>query len=368
MHIGIDISRIATGRRTGTENYTYELLAALAQIDHRNRYTLYCNRLPAALPPLGLNFRLRRIPLPRLWTHLRLGPELRLHPPDLAFIPAHVIPALPPRRSVVTIHDLGYLYFPEAHPAAQRLYLRISTRWSAFASSHIIADSQATRNDLIRYCGTPSGKITVVPLGVSPRFAPRPEEEYLAVARHYGLEPPYLLYVGTIQPRKNLVRLIEAYAQALRQRRDLPVLALGGKRGWLTESIERRAEELNIAGRVRFLGYVDDQHLPALLSGALAFLLPSLYEGFGLPALEAMACGTPVLASSTSSLPEVVGDAALLVDPTDPAAIAEAILRLCGDTGLRAELAARGIERARLFSWRRTAHETLAVLCSVGGL
>src|SRR5262245_40927137 len=407
LHIGIDASRMAVAARTGTEHYTYELLAALARRDQQTRYTLYCNQMPAALPPLGPNFALRRIPFPRLWTHARLSAELLAHAPDVLFVPAHVLPLGAPlrrrMRTVVTVHDLGYLRFPEAHTQAQRLYLRLSTLWSARAASRLIAISAATRDDLVRVAGVRPEKIAVVHHGLSPRFRPVADGEIAAVLRRYGIAGanehaigagdhtpagehkarPYLLYVGTVQPRKNLVRLIEAFAQ-LDDRRPTTddrrptagqiiapnlqsaicnlQLVIAGKRGWLTEEIERRAAELGVAERVRFTGYVADEDLPSLLSGALAFVLPSLYEGFGMPVLEAMACGAPVLASNTSSLPEVAGDAALLVDPTDTAALADGLARLATDAGLRAELRARGLARAAEFTWDRCAAETLAVL------
>src|SRR5512145_2440509 len=191
-HIGIDISRIAVTARTGTEHYTYELLAALAQLDRRTRYTLYCNDLPAALPPLGTNFALRRIPLPRLWTHIRLSFELALHSPDLLFIPAHVLPLGAPlcrrMRTVVTIHDLGYLRFPEAHTSAHRLYLRVSTLWSARVATRIIAVSAATRDDLIAFAHVRPEKITVVHHGLSQRFQPHEDAALLAATLlRYGV-------------------------------------------------------------------------------------------------------------------------------------------------------------------------------------
>ena len=383
MHIGIDASRIAVAAHTGTEHYTYELLAALARRDRLSRYTLYCNQLPAILPPLGPNFALRRMPFPRLWTHVRLSAELALRPPDVLFIPAHVLPLgapLRPTRTVVTIHDMGYLHFPEAHTAMQRRYLRLSTLWSARAANRIIAISAATRDDLVRYTGVRPDKIAVIHHGVSERFRPVIDRDAIqATQTQYGITEPYFFYIGTIQPRKNLVRLIEAFARV--EARDLRLeagsiagisslkpqvpslnLVIAGKRGWLTEAIERRAAELGLANRVIFTSYVPDEDVPALLSGALGFVFPSLYEGFGMPVLEAMACGAPVLAANTSSLPEVAGDAALLVDPTDAGAIAAGLARLANDASLRADLRARGRARAAQFTWEQCAAQTLEVL------
>ncbi len=358
--IAIDASRISVAERTGTERYTFELLAALARIDRWNDYILYTNGLPLSLPPLGPNFTLRSIRLPRLWTHARLGPALLRDRPDLLFVPAHVIPLLHPSRSVVTIHDLGYLAFPEAHTVRRRLELDLSTRWCLRAAQRVIAISQATKNDLVRHYGADPERIVVVHLGCSNLFRPPDDPGQIAAIRAcYALESPYFLYIGTIQPRKNLTRLIEAFARA---GADDALLVIAGRRGWLSEPIVRRVAELGLTNRVRFPGYVPDADLPALLSGALAFVFPSLHEGFGMPVLEAMACGAPVLTSTTSALPEVAGDAALLVDPCDTDAIAAALRRLAADAPLRASLRARGLERAAGFTWERTARETLDVL------
>ncbi|MBC8162183.1 MAG: glycosyltransferase family 4 protein [Roseiflexaceae bacterium] len=370
MHIGIDASRLATATRTGTEHYTFELLAALAVRDRVNRYTLYCNQMPTALPPLGRNFELRPIPLRRLWTHARLSAEIIARPPDVLFVPAHVIPLGTPlaraRRTVVTIHDMGYMHFPESHTRAQRLYLRLSTAWSARVASMVIAISKTTRDDLIRYARVPPAKIHVIYHGVAPRFQADPPAEVVAATQaRYRIAGPYFLFVGTVQPRKNLERVIEAFARFKPQSSAAspqPMLVIAGKKGWLTEAIERRAAEIGVAGQVRFIGYLPDADVPPLLRGALGFVFPSLYEGFGMPVLEAMACGAPVITSTTSSLPEVAGNAALLVDPRDVGAIAAAIGRLAGDATLRAELRQRGVARAADFSWDSCAQQTLRVL------
>jgi glycosyltransferase involved in cell wall biosynthesis len=326
---------------------------------------------------------------------VRLSAEVVLRPPDVLFVPAHVLPLGAPlrrgMRTVVTIHDMGYLHFPDAHTPAHRLYLRLSTRWSARAATRLIAISAVTRDDLVRFAGARPDKIAVIHHGVSPRFRPVEDHAALAAAQaKYGIRPPYILYVGTIQPRKNLARLLEAFAQLDQRRKtkdersrsavhiDEPSsfvlrpssapesiqLVIAGKRGWLSDEIQRQAARLFGASSqaVRFTGYVADDDLPALLSGALAFAYPSLYEGFGMPVLEAMACGAPVLTAATSSLPEVAGDAALLVDPEDTAAIAAGLARLASDAALRADLRARGLARAAMFTWDRCAGETLRVL------
>lgn len=380
MHIGIDASRTAVATKTGTEHYTYELLAALAKRDRTTRYTLYCNTFPASLPPLGTNFALRHIPFPRLWTHARLSAELLAHPPNVLFVPAHVVPiGMPLQRhtnAVVTVHDMGYLHVPEAHTAAHRLYLRLSTAWSAQVARQVIAISQATRNDLVRYAAIPAEKITVIHHGVAKRFQPAAPQTVAETLSHYAITAPYLLFIGTVQPRKNLERVIEAFAHidsgwwaadgsensTVHPPPPTAHLVIAGKKGWLSDAIEQKAAALGIAERVRFIGYVPDQDVPPLLSGALGFVFPSLYEGFGMPVLEAMACGAPVITANTSSLPEVAGDAALLVDPHDTHAIANAMRRLLAEPELRAELAERGKTRAAQFTWDACAAATLKVL------
>jgi glycosyltransferase involved in cell wall biosynthesis len=288
-------------------------------------------------------------------------------PPDVLFVPAHVLPLIHPRRSVVTVHDVGYLSYPEAHRSADRRYLDWSTRWNAHQATAVLADSQATKDDLVRAYGVDPGKVHVVYLGRDEAVAPVTDRVRLAdVQCRYGIATPYLFYVGTLQPRKNLARVIDAFARVAGRLGDVQ-LVLAGKRGWLYDDLFAQVTRLGLERRVVFPGYVDDADLAALLSAALALVFPSLYEGFGIPVLEAGACGLPVITSNTSSLPEVAGDAALLVDPHDVDAIAEAMYRLATDPELRAELARRGQENVKRFSWEKCARETLAVLLEAGG-
>lgn len=359
MNIGVDASRATRAARTGTENYSLYVIRALMEAGAQHTFTLYFNEPPEpGLFPALPNVRLRVIPFPRLWTHIRLAAEVQLRPPDVLFVPAHVLP-LVPGRAVATVHDLGYRHFPQAHPWAARMYLEWGTRHNARAGRLVIADSHATREDLIRFYRVPADKIRVAYPGLRPDLQPVQNAAALEAAlRRYGIEPPYVLYVGTLQPRKNLARLIEAFAQVPPPYR----LVLAGRKGWMYGEILRRAEESGIGERVLFPGYVPDEDLSALLTGAALFAFPSLYEGFGLPVLEAMACGAPVVCSDAGSLPEVAGDAAILVPPTDTEALAAAMNRVLADEGLRAELVRRGRERARLFTWRRCAEEILKAL------
>ena len=371
MLIGIDASRATITRRTGTETYSLHLIRALLRIGSAHRFRLYTNAAPAD----GLfgdagesRYEVRTMPFPRLWTHARLSAEMLARPPDVLFVPAHVLPLIHPRRSVVTVHDLGYLAYPEAHTPADRRYLAGSTRWNAREATAVLADSAATKADLVRACGIDGRKVHVVYLGRDETLAPvRDAARLAAVRERYGIAGRYLLYLGTLQPRKNLARALDAFSRIAGEGAAAGVqLVLAGKRGWLYDDLFAQVGRLGLAERVLFPGYIPDEDLPALLSGALAFVFPSLYEGFGIPVLEAGACGVPVITSNTSSLPEVAGDAALLVDPHDVDAIAAAMLRLVEDDALRAELARRGQENVKRFSWEKCARETLAVLEEAG--
>jgi glycosyltransferase involved in cell wall biosynthesis len=365
MLVGIDASRAAVARRTGTENYSLHLIRGLLALDDAHRYRLYFNQ-PPPQDLFGPRPERRVLRFPRIWTHVALSWEMLSSPPDLLFVPSHVLPLLHPGCSVATVHDLGFHYYPEAHTLFQNVYLRWSTRHNARASTLVLADSLATQRDLIRYYGLSTHKVSVVYPGRDETLGPVNDPSLLAAVRaRHDLQQPYLLYVGTLHPRKNLVRLVQAFAQLLGQpaagSADL-ILVLAGQKGWLYHEISDEVRRLGLRDRVRFTGYVDNTDLPALLSGALAFVFPSLYEGFGLPVVEAMACGTPVVCSHSSSLPEAAGDAALLVDPLDAEAITAALVRVVGDGGLRRALILRGFEQAQKFSWQRCAHEARAAL------
>ncbi len=368
LHIGIDASRVAIGQRTGTEQYSVQLLEALGALDDQNRYSLYVNARQRPDLRLPANFRARLIPFPRLWTHARLSAEMLTNTPDLLFVPAPVVPLAHP-RTVVTIHDLGYRAFPGAHPWRSRHHLEWSTHWSASVARRVIVPSEATARDLHAAYGTPRSKIVVIPHGYHPRFRPVPPDEIARGLARLGLTPPYILALGTLQPRKNLARTLEAFARLCAA--GLPHrLVLVGRRGWLADPLFAAfaRPDSPAHGRIAITGYLPDDDLPIVYNGAVALAFPSLYEGFGLPALEALACGTPVLTSNATSLPEVVGDAALTVDPLDTAAIADGLTRLVTDQSLRETLRERGLAQAARFSWGRAARQTLAVLEEVGGV
>jgi glycosyltransferase involved in cell wall biosynthesis len=362
MIVGIDASRAATPQRTGTEAYARRLITAL--IEHtRNsghQLRLYFNERPTpGLFPVADHVRLLVIPFPRLWTHLRLAWELARRSPDVFFTPAHVIPLSFRGPSVATVHDLGYEFFPQAHTGSQLRYLRWSTRHNARQGRFVIADSEATRDDLIKLYAVPADKIRVVYPALPSPLSPVTDPAILKAAAHkYGLTAPYLLYLGTLQPRKNLVRLVEAYASLWEmQPEPPPQLVLAGRAGWETDGITSAIESLpaGVREQVVLPGFVDDTDKAALISGATALLFPSLYEGFGFPVLEGFACDTPVLASRNSSLPEVGGQAALLVEAEDSDDIADGMKRLLTDAALREWLVLRGKEQLQRFSWKQAA-------------
>lgn len=362
--IGIDASRAVTEAPTGTEYYSRALIDALLRQSSPFRFRLYTRTNPApGIFPRTNNYEIRAMPFPRLWTHLRLAYEMLVRAPDALFVPAHVMPPIHPRRSLVTVHDLGYRFFPQAHPLLQRLYLDYSTRWNVRTAEVVIADSYATRDDIVREYHAPADKIQVVyPSYNTDIFRPVSDPARIeGFKARYGLERPYLVSVGTLHPRKNYERLIEAFA-------GLPseyLLVIAGKRGWMFGPIEARVRELGMTERVKFLDYVPLQDMPALYAGAELAVLPSLYEGFGFPALEAQACETPLVCSNSSSLPEVAGEGAFYFDPLNAIEMRQALRLVLEDRGLGMHLVGRGRENVRRFAWDAAAKRILEILNAV---
>jgi glycosyltransferase involved in cell wall biosynthesis len=363
--IGVDYTA-AAWQGAGIGRYTRELIAAAVPRDRSLRYVLFyaAGGLPPNSPYLRAladlcaanpNVRARPIPLsPRLltilWQRLRLPLPVEaligridiLHAPDFVLPPTRA-------RALLTVHDLTFMVYPQMAEAGLRRYLMAAVPRSLRRADMVLADSFATRADLGQLLGVDPGRVRVIYPGVSPRFRPLPAAATEPLRAQLGLPESFLLFVSTLEPRKNLVRLIEAFDR-LTGGGAHPGLSLviAGRRGWLYEEIFAAVERLGLAERVRFLDFVDDAHLPGVYNLARAFVYPSLYEGFGLPALEAMACGTPLVTASSSSLPEVAGDAAVLVDPLDSAAIAGGIDRALAE---HERLRAAGPAQARRFSW-----------------
>ncbi len=362
MKIGVD-ARIVHYSRGGIRSYVVHLLDALASIDDRTDYRVLRSRKDEVLASSGSNFR-----LVSCWTpsHHRferwlLGTEVGRLNLDLLHSPDFIPPAFGYDRSVITVHDLSFLHYPRFLDADSRRYYNQQIEWAVGRADHILADSHATSLDLVSLLGVPQEKITVVHLAADPSFRPVRAEEARRTVNQYGLEPGFLLFVGTLEPRKNIPGLLNAFRLLLDRKTTAEPLVLVGGKGWLYEEIFECVEALDLTEQVRFLHEVPDAALPALYTAAGVLAMPSFYEGFGLPALEAMSCGTPVVVGDRASLPEVVGEAGLLVDPDDPEAIAAGVDRILTEETLRSRLRESGLERASSFSWKRVAEETSQV-------
>ncbi|HEY72147.1 MAG TPA: glycosyltransferase family 4 protein [Thermoflexia bacterium] len=362
MVIGID-ARIVHYTRGGISNYVSRLLAALAALDADADFYVLHSRKDHIPPTPGPNFCPVACwtPAHHRWERWALGVEaLRLRL-DLLHSPDFIPPAFGYRRSVITVHDLNFVHYPQFLTAQSRRYYNRQIEWAVRRADHILADSHATKSDLVSLLDAPPEKITTVHLAADPAFRPLPEAEVRQVVARYNLEPGYLLCVGTLEPRKNVPGLLEAYRSLLDAKiTDAPLALVGGK-GWLYDDIFERVTELHLTGQVRFLHGAPDADLVGLYNGAALLATPSFYEGFGLPALEAMACGAPVIVADRASLPEVVGEAGLLVDPDDPDDIARALARVLTEQPLRARMRERGLAQAARFTWGKAARETLDV-------
>lgn len=369
MRIGFDATP-AVRQGAGIGRYTRELLQALYSADPNSHYQLFFasrSPLPYPLPgQLPANFHARHLPFDDIWlarvwhrAQLPLPVETITGPIDLFHSPDFTLP--PVRRgtrTILTVHDLSFIRDPDSAVPVLRQYLNAVVPRSVARADHVLADSLSTRADLIELYHTPSDKISVLYSGVNAIFRPITDSAPLAAVRakyHLG-ESPFILAVGTLQPRKNYVRLIQAFSRLPSHHSELHLVIAGGK-GWLYDVIFAEVERLKLQTRVVFAGFVDDADLPALYSAARVLAYPSLYEGFGLPMLEAMACGTPVVTSTASCLPEVAGDAALCVPPTDVDALARALEQAVSDEAVRATLIVKGLARAKEFTWEKAARE-----------
>jgi len=369
MRIGVD-ARYLSKPRTGIGQYTHELLTTILKLDRGIEYHLFYQRqldhdwreVPRTV---GHRVRSGRVKLalssPERWEQVSLPLSLLLVRPTLYHAVGMIGPLVSPSPLVATIYDLAFVRHPEFFEEREAKYWNSWVPATARRARKLLAISEFTASEFQTLYRIPSSRITITPPGVARDFVPQQDAEDLRrVLARYALSRPYVLFVGAIQPRKNIVRLIRAFAE-VRNRYNIPhELVICGQRGWLCDDVFSLAAAPYLKGCVRFLGYVRRDDLPYLYSGADVFAYPSLYEGFGLPVLEAMACGTPVLTSRTSALPEVAGDCAVLVDPTNVGEIADGLWHLLDNQQDRARLAAHGIERARSFTWDLTAELTLA--------
>ena len=374
-HIALNahlLSLEAGYRGAGIHRYIQALLEHLPQVSP-HRFSAYVGD-PRVRPEDWPGLEVRRAPFPTTRPPLRILWEQCLQPlallrdgADLVHGMAYALPLLCPTQAVVTVHDLSFLRYPQAFKRGNRIYLSAATRLAVARAEAVIAVSQHTAQELQRLLGVPPWRIHVVPNGVDARFRPLARREVEAFRQRRGLPERFVLYVGTFEPRKNLETLLRTYGTLVHRDPHTRPLIIAGGRGWHYARVFALLERLALEDRVRFPGFIAHEELPLWYNAATLFVFPSLYEGFGLPVLEAMACGTPVVASNASSLPEVVGEAGLLVAPRDVEGLAEAMRRLLTDAALREELRARGRDRASKYSWRASAVRTAAVYDHVLG-
>lgn len=369
MQIGID-ARYITKYKSGVGFYTQNLLESLGVIDSMNQY--YYLTTQRSIPHLklnGNNFILMHTYISfenhifgDFWQNLYLPLRLAALNIDVFHGPAVFLPLVKLGfKTVVTIHDLVSFLFPQTVPRKYSLYMQLMTRLSARFADGIIASSESTRQDLSKHLRIHPEKIKVIHLAVDESFKRVEDREQIQkILEKYKIDSEFVLFIGNLEPRKNLTRLFEAFAIAYSKISSYK-LVVAGTRGWLYSDIFETVARLNLSDKIIFTGYIDAEDLPALYSAAQVFVLPSLYEGFGLPILEAMSCGAPVITSNMGSIPEVAGDSAILVDPYDIKAIAESLLEVFSNRQLREEMMEKGLRRAKNFSWARVAEETLGV-------
>jgi glycosyltransferase involved in cell wall biosynthesis len=366
--IGIDASRANVAARTGIEWYAYNVIQELKSvIPSTVRVALYSREpLRDGLEVLPPNWESRVLDWPPrfLWTQARLSWEMLVRAPDMLFVPAHVIPFLLPRRTVTTVHDVAFVVEPQAYGDGGRAYLRFATAY-AISRAELITVSEFSKKEIVERFNAAPECVAVTPLGFdASRYRPVPHDEAARVAAKYDIHDPYFLFVGRLERKKNLAGLLRAF-HAYKERQgaqDRTALVLVGKRGRGFAEAMDAIKGCEAEGFVHELGYVPVDDLPYLYAGATAFVFPSWYEGFGLPVIEAFACGVPVIASGVASLPEIAGEAALYVDPANPESIADAMGRLRDDADLRGRLIEEGLLRASRFTWRRTAELTWITL------
>jgi glycosyltransferase involved in cell wall biosynthesis len=372
MRIAFDGTTLTPGR-TGVGYYTEHLLQHLAaEIEHSGDEIVVISNQPIeTASPLPRHVRVHdrhRFPLRIGWMQTLAARVLDEVQPDVAHFTNGMLPWRARVPTVVTIHDMSLRLYPQCHPLRRRLINRPLLAVAARQARAIVTVSNSARRDMLRLHRLDPARVTVVYEAAGPMFAPVTDRALLGSVRvRYRLPERFVLYVGTIEPRKNLPRLMEAFSAA-RGAGAPQELVCTGPYGWLSRNLAATIEKLGLSRVVRFIGYVPMADLPSIYNLSDFLVFPSLYEGFGLPVVEAMACGTPVITSSTSSLGEIASAAALTIDPEDTCALAEAIDRLARSSALRRNLAERGLNRARAFSWQRTAREMLAVYARAAGV
>ena len=344
MKIGIDGSRAFLKNRTGIEEYSYQVIKNLRGKIQGHWVVLYMRKNQCVDFELPKNWKIKIIQFPRFWTQIGLSLEMLLHPADVLFIPAHTVPLLHPQKTLVTIHGLEYEFCKKGYSFWERLYMRWSIKKSCQWASEIISVSENTKKDLMRLYDVPEEKIDVVYEGYE-----KVESENLKVKS--DMEKPYLLFIGRIEERKNIKNIIKAF-EILKEKNNLPhTLVLAGKSGHKYADLKSQFSNSKFSSDILELGFVSEQEKWQLLKHADTFVFPTLYEGFGIPILEAQSVGCPVVAANNSSIPEVSGGGAILVDPESPQEIADAIHKLLSEETLKNDIIAKGLQNIRQFSW-----------------
>ena len=364
MRFGIDVTALPS-ELYGAGNYIVNLTQTLIRTDPANDYLifskpqqaeLFAGRGHAQVVRVSLPTRLHRI----AWEQTFFPLLIRRYHLDVVHSPHYTSPILASCTRVVTFHDMTFFLHPEAHLLYKTVFFRAIMPVSARRADALIAISQNTRNDIVRLFPIDPAKVYTIPYGIASIFRPVPKPMQGRILRKYGLPAQFVLYVGNLEPRKNLPMLLRAFNRLVQ--RGLPhALVLAGSRGWKDEEIFATLRGLNLGHRVFLPGYIPQTELPALYSAASLFVYASLYEGFGLPVLEAISCGVPVITSNAASMPEIVGGGGVLIDPNDEFELTDAMSRVLTDDDLRTRLVGEGLERSRSFSWERAAQETLAV-------
>jgi glycosyltransferase involved in cell wall biosynthesis len=367
MRIGIDATALPS-QPVGAGNYIIQFIKALAQIDIDFELVVFIHQSKRALFDLPVDAKIQwrlvadKSPMQRLiWEQIILPGQVRSARIDLLHSLHYTQPVRLGCSSVVTIHDMTFFLFPHLHTRSKRLFFPFAIRTSIRRADALVTISESTRQDTIRLLGVTPQKIFTTQLGVNDEFHVIEDKELLTEVRQkYGLPKEYILYVGLVEPRKNIPSLIRAYKSLIGQGTKHS-LVIVGRFGWMYQEVIEQTEKLGLKDRVQFTGYIPQDDLPIVYNLASLFVYPTRYEGFGFPALEAMACGTPVITTDISSLPEIVGDAGMLVPPDDEQALTTAIAKVLTDSTLYDQLKTKGLLRAKYFTWERTARETLKV-------
>ncbi len=360
MIIGIDASKTASKEKTGIDNTAYQIILNLKKIDRKNTYYLYTNKPLDKKLTDSANFTEKLIPFPRLWNKFRLPLALLKDKPDVFLALTNTVPSLAPENSTVLIHDLAFKFFPEAYSKTELFLQESAITQAVNKAKRIIFTSEANKSDFLRFYKYPRNQIEVAQLGYNEEVFNKSVKKEEAFE---NISSPYFLFVGRLETRKNVARLVEAFTQFKKKYHSDHKLVLAGKPGYGYAEIKKILESrVEYGNQIIMTGYVDDTKLAKLFRGAEAFVFPSLYEGFGLPILEAFACGTPVLTSNISTLQDVAGQSALLVDASKTDEITEGLRQISSDHSLQKKLINNGTETLKKYSWEKTAKKVLSIL------